>query len=617
MPIKRACDVCFKRKIQCIRTNPNLPCEWCSDHNLECVLRREAQRKKPDDISSILNHVQALTRRVTELENTVDQLRSYLNVTTPAFHSQNTPLSLPGTVNTTQITPLSPQPHHAGSAAQHRVFLGQHWYFKGVPLFSEKGIDWMSSKIGQRPALGKFRLFGSYSSPPSLFQPRVELPDRDVVHEVLDAWLSSDWQCLYPVLDSSLVVGTIEAAYTLLPNQETIHRQRTAEACLLAALAIYSLMTEHEMPELLEGDAYANTAHSYLAQVSDASNFETLETVLMLEIYKTLSGQWEDASTLHSLACRIVYELKGHCFNAAFADQPSEQHQRKHIRDLFWLCYIFDKDLSVRFGRPPLLPSNYCDLTLPEGLDKIYDNQSHNDQEAFVHFPQDLQLTQIKENLCLFLCSLDNPNLADSTILFHLRQLDIDLESWRLRIPADFRPKLSVLTDQPFQPKMSRLQRRRYIHLQLEYNYMTIIIHTAVRRCGAAYAMTESLPDDLHSVYHSSSDLSLEASRTTLQIFKDQDMLLQQDAFGHVAFYPPIAALALFLNILIHPLDKEARMDLDILSSSITVFQNSSSAKMTELDIDSVQELGHFISDLVHLGESTIQKAKTEKQGRE
>ncbi|KAM0403421.1 hypothetical protein ACHAQC_001029 [Fusarium culmorum] len=129
--------------------------------------------------------------------------------------------------------------------------------------------------------------------------------------------------------------------------------------------------------------------------------------------------------------------------------------------------------------------------------------------------------------------------------------------------------------------------------------------------------MTESLPDDLHSVYHSSSDLSLEASRTTLQIFKDQDMLLQQDVFGHVAFYPPIAALALFLNILIHPLDEEARMDLDILSSSMISFQNSSSAKMTELDIDSVQELSHFISELVHLGESTIQKAKTEKQARE
>jgi hypothetical protein len=224
--------------------------------------------------------------------------------------------------------------------------------------------------------------------------------------------------------------------------------------------------------------------------------------------------------------------MKGHCVYAAFTDQASEQRQRKHIRDLFWLSYIFDKDLSIRFGRPPLLPSNYCDLTLPEGLSRIYDSQFLHDEEKFVHFPQDLQLSQIKERLCLFLCSLDSSNLADSTILFHLRQLDIDLEAWRLSIPVDFRPKLSLLADQSLQPPMSRLQRRRYIHLQLEYNYMTIIIHTAVRRCGTAYAMTESLPDDLHSVYHSSSDLSLEASRTILQISKDKDLLLEHDAFG-------------------------------------------------------------------------------------
>jgi hypothetical protein len=541
-----------------------------------------------------------------------------VNGTAPVFQSQNTPLSLPGTVNT-QATPLSPQPRHDGSTAQYqyRAFLGQHWYFKGVPLFSEKGTDWMSSKIGQKPNLGNFRLFGSLSFPHSPFQPRAELPEREVTNELLDSWLSSDWQRVYPILDPSFVLGTIEAAYTLPRSHDTIHRQRTAEACVLAALALFSRASEFDVPQLFEGDVYASTAHSYLTQVSEGSNLETLEAFLMLALYKTLSGQWEDANKLHSSACRIVYELKGYCFYDTFTEQPSEQHtQQKHIRDLFWLCYIFDKDLSIRFGRPPLLPSSYCDLTLPEGLDRIYDSQSL-DREAFVHFPQDLELTQIKERLCLFLCSLENPNLADGTILFHLRQLDIDLETWRLNIPVDFRPKLSLSADQPIQTKMSYLQRWRHRYLQLEYNYMTIIIHTAVRRCGAAYAVDESLPDDLHSVYHSSSDISLEASRTILQIFKDQDMLLERNAFGHIAFHPPIAALALFLNILIHPLDREAQTDLDILASSTTIFQNYSSTTMTELDLESVQELSRFVSELVHLGKSAILKAKQENKATE
>ena len=67
MPVKRACDVCFRRKvtfpyrfinsqslltvkIQCIKPDPNLPCEWCADHNLDCAVTRESQRKRPDDL---------------------------------------------------------------------------------------------------------------------------------------------------------------------------------------------------------------------------------------------------------------------------------------------------------------------------------------------------------------------------------------------------------------------------------------------------------------------------------------------------------------------------------------------------------------------------------------
>jgi hypothetical protein len=226
-----------------------------------------------------------------------------------------------------------------------------------------------------------------------------------------------------------------------------------------------------------------------------------------------------------------------------------------------------------------------------------------------IQFAQDLQLSVLKENICLFLCSLANPNLQDGTILCHMRQLDLDLETWRQSIPLAFRPKLSPSPDKP---QMSSLHKRRRIHLQLEYNCLTTIIHTAIRRCGAAYATDESLPDGLHSVYHSSSDLTLEASRTTLSMFKEE-YLLEQDVFGHVAYYIPLAALALFLNILIHPLDKVAQTDLDILASSVTLFQHPQTFNLADSDLDSVQELSRFIAELVRLGNGAIGKAKRDK----
>ena len=124
--------------------------------------------------------------------------------------------------------------------------------------------------------------------------------------------------------------------------------------------------------------------------------------------------------------------------------------------------------------------------------------------------------------------------MDDTQILLHIRHLDIDLESWRSSIPVKYRPKLSVTPGGPlFDSEMNSLQRIRCLHLQLEYHYLVTAIHTAVRRCGAAYAEAPNLPDDLHSVFHSSSDLSLEASRSTLTLLKGHINLLEEEAFWY------------------------------------------------------------------------------------
>ena len=48
-------------------------------------------------------------------------------------------------------------------------------------------------------------------------------------------------------------------------------------------------------------------------------------------------------------------------------DLTLEEHEDRHLRHLFWLCYVLDKDISLRTGRPPVIADQFCDLTLPEG----------------------------------------------------------------------------------------------------------------------------------------------------------------------------------------------------------------------------------------------------------
>ncbi|RFN45493.1 hypothetical protein FIE12Z_10255 [Fusarium flagelliforme] len=458
MPVKRACDVCFRRKIQCIKPDPNVPCEWCADHDLECAVTRESQRKRPDDLGTLITHVQALTRRVTELEKTVQQLRSSIGAS-PAFNSHITPLSTTTTTTAQSSSPsLTPQAYQPVRQVRNEICFGQHWYFKGVPIFFGKGVDWMASKIGERPELNNFRLFGTQTSD-AVSHPRLTLPERQILEELLSSFLYSEWPSIYPVIDHATIGDIVELAY----NPQTLHTQGQSETFILAAVAMCSkFQSSEEISTLFEVDAYANRAQSYLVQSSQKSTPEALQTVVMLHIYRSLSGQWEDAAILHSIACRMIYDLKGHCF---YHTPPSHSH----TRNLFWLCYILDKDISIRFGRPPLLTRDYCDLTLPQDSHAIY--TSHPDP-SMIQFSQDLQLSLLKESICFFLCSLASPSIQD-----------------------------------------------------------------AIRRCGAAYATDESLPDGLHSVYHSSSDLTLEASRTTLRMFKEEN-LLEQDVFGSAGSVP-------------------------------------------------------------------------------
>ncbi|RXG42595.1 hypothetical protein VDGE_30134 [Verticillium dahliae] len=102
MPPRRACDICFKRKIQCAIPSPGVPCNWCSHQNIACTFEREPKRKKQDPATS--NAIRELHRRIQQLEgdlvqkNTHDPAqitkpRSNVNITSPGTEQVESPHS--------------------------------------------------------------------------------------------------------------------------------------------------------------------------------------------------------------------------------------------------------------------------------------------------------------------------------------------------------------------------------------------------------------------------------------------------------------------------------------------------------------------------------------------
>lgn len=304
-------------------------------------------------------------------------------------------------------------------------------------------------------------------------------------------------------------------------------------------------------------------------------------------------------------ACRMVCDLGGHFLQSGLAILPQhiptfDEQSRFHIRGLFWLCYCFDKDASLRSDGPPLLTSDHCDVSGPGEDDNL---------TTWYNRSRDTNLAKIKETASRILCSPRAFKYTEGELLGHVRQLDDELEEWRLSIEPRRRPRLSIPTVSSISlpSSMSAEDRTHIINLQLDYLFTMINIHTLVRKCGD---LERNLPDDLHSVVQSSADLSIEASRSIFRFLETVVDFWHEDSVWVVSHYAPMAAMPLFLNTLIHPLGNPADSDLQILSSITNITRKVPTEKLSKGEIEHIQEIGVFVMELIRLCHSAAWKAK-------
>ncbi|KAI0814463.1 hypothetical protein GGR55DRAFT_631952 [Xylaria sp. FL0064] len=646
MTRKRACDVCYKRKIQCLIANPESPCEWCEEHDLACTFDRESQKKKRKRFR--LSDVEGLFQRVEQLESALAETRTNHLAHHPG-RPENERQASPSSDNEDDIAPSegSPSPRipfavtestespltlvpiegqltylSFGQNPATGVPLSQYWYSRGIPLLSDRGRRYMHSKTDQDSTVERLREVKCPSHlQPITLAPRCsnqelwELPPKETVQSLASVFFDSPLQQIFPVLDHSLFEATIEEAYA--PTKGTPSSwQAQATACIFAMLSV-SNRTELSRisPSMAHCDAYAMKAQCIVMyMMTTEPSVVALQTVLMLRRYHMFIAQNDDAGVLHAMACRMVCELGGHTYQPAKHPAPEltwAERQGHHLRVLFWLCYMSDKDISLRSAHSPLLTEENCDLTIPECCAQLQGLHSTMTSNKF-HFkvPGDPTLFQLKEKIHHRLFSPHAFKLSDGDLVSRIRQLDDDLERWRLSIPPETRPKLAI------PPIQSALNQESHIapgfrcaYLQLEYHHLVTAIHTTVRRCGANNPDHRDLPDDIHNVIHSSCDLSLEASRSTITFLNNSATVVAEQEFSDIVFYVTLAVISLFIDILAHPQNPESRAALNYLSSATDIIQSLFSPTSTQGELERIQETTRFIMELIELGNCAIEKA--------
>lgn len=232
----------------------------------------------------------------------------------------------------------------------------------------------------------------------------------------------------------------------------------------------------------------------------------------MQSMYHIYSGNTSAAGTYLSIACRFALMLGAHLQPVAplsGQNTNSTQLAKVHLRGLFWLCYMFDKDMCLRAGYPPVIDDDHCDLTLPPGYKQIGTFDDFRDGSDI--FPGDMRLSIIKSNAIRLLYCKRAFRKSDAELLRDIRELDDELEAWRMSIPHLHRPTLACTYMIHLQPDFNKPKKVHLIVIHLEYYFLLALFHTASGRCRWA-----SGEGDKTASVTSSQALALQASRSTI-----------------------------------------------------------------------------------------------------
>lgn len=528
------------------------------------------------------NEVQILYQRVENLENALSTHHKVVNTTYESLNTNPLPSAREGILNFEDSQPSVTLSENASKCTGSTTIyaedqidlstyqLGSNWYFDGIPIFTEAGRQWLSNRTVQDVKWADLLspLKESFTNPDTQYitsQQNFDLPNRDTVQEILSLFFRSSFRLTFPVLDECLFQATVEDAYRTTDETPNPTPKIESRACILAALSIATRLKDpKETIFFMDGDECAAKAHYLLNHLTENISLEKLQTILLLvsqytsheifpssniktycsvkQMHYMFQGRWNRASLLNSMASVTICSLKGHYYKQPTpgATNANLQRNNSQIRILFWLTYMLDKDLAIRSGDPPLLTESYCDLTisielfdyynyLPR-LDDTYGCTGQRVEHLAPHFTGDVGLSLLKEKVCYQLFSAHASKCSDDQLLLRIRKLDDEIESWRMSLPSIFRPALFVShnnTSLDSSEEAVPLFTRR-MSLQLEYHHLMTVIHTTVRRCAPS---SPGDAEDLHAVVHSSFDLSLMASRSTLLCLK-----LLLDKIGGQAF---------------------------------------------------------------------------------
>jgi hypothetical protein len=253
------------------------------------------------------------------------------------------------------------------------------------------------------------------------------------------------------------------------------------------------------------------------------------------------------------------------------------------------------------------LPPNYDFYALPQDGSEILSFSSD------ILYPCDLKLTKIKSQIFSVLYSRTAATKTNAQLIVDITAMDAELESWRLSVPEELRPRLSNVSDM-IHGNMHHVAKMLLIYSHLEYYFLLAAVHRTSGRSGTWWDGGALELGALRSSMH----VSVEASRSTLRLLKSGLWDIHKESFWLAEltlsldflltiiprlfiFYPIWAAMTIFCYILYEPTSSDVQTDLNLLKLVPRLVRSLPTRQLSAADEAHLRSLIAFLDELTRL----------------
>ncbi|KAL4799398.1 fungal-specific transcription factor domain-containing protein [Aspergillus venezuelensis] len=450
---------------------------------------------------------------------------------------------------------------------------------RDVSALSRQGLEWMSRKSGISPLLPSKRHDTSESSYDG-FSRKVfcPLPSKVEALSLLHEYLQ-DFHSLCPLFEKAKLIALLD--------QDDLEDALCTSACWASANVVFALAIAFRVQDGIT--AHSERQRSWLFIKNAFGAFHDLclgqpdmwavQALLGMSIFFLGTMSAEPCCFLITTAVRMSHQM-----GLERREQSVElsAEDLRHRRNIFWIAYCLDREISLRFGKPPTQSDDDMNVGLPTEAQTncIRFIPSLHRHGAFDVFRAHCQLATIKGQLYKDLYSAAAKDRPLSDIVASVGTLDELLQNWKESLPPEYQPQFGP------PPSLSQpLASAMLLYLHCSYFNCIIAVHRLIvcRKLQNAEDLIRrsegldlSFPPPSSSRVFTSESLCANAARASIRLMKympEGHMSL----IGSLMHYPVVALTTLSSIIIRNPLDASRLTDMklmdqvEILLSSLVV----------------------------------------------